>query len=238
MSYEEINRNQVEHTITEADAGVYAYDKALVEDLRARFRTSDVSGSTVNDTVQIGSASRMFEILGRMNDDKIVMPFVSLERIDWTLNLDRQGYQTFIGDEVYTRFDSENQLTEIRAQAIPITINWRLSVWSTDRITNDALVRELLFYYHLRPSLMVTVGYGLNMKHKFNIYFNSGVEDNSDLANQGTNGVYFRQDLTLYTDDAYLWHANHQPKVEIVPGVRFSYDDINVTGEYTNIKDE
>lgn len=192
-------------------------------------------GSVVNDTVQIGSASRMFDILGRMNKDKIIMPFVSLERIDWSLNLDRQGYQTFVGDEVYIRRDAENKLTEIRAQVIPITINWRLSVWSTDRITNDALIRELLFYYHLRPSLMVTVGHGLNMKHKFNIYFNSGIEDNSDLANQGTNGVYFRQDLTLYTDDAYLWHANYQPLVEIIPGLNFSYSSIEQATDSENI---
>ena len=43
MSYEDVNRQQVEHTITEADAGVYAYDKALVEDLRARFKPADVN---------------------------------------------------------------------------------------------------------------------------------------------------------------------------------------------------
>ena len=60
---------------------------------------------------------------------------------------------------------------DVRAQVIPITINYQLSVWTTDRVTNDALVREILFYYHLRPSLMVYVGHGLNIAHKFNIYF-------------------------------------------------------------------
>ena len=90
MSSEAINRNQVEHKISEADAGVYAYDKALVEDLRARFKPSGISGGQVNDDVQIGATDRMFEILGTMNNDQIIMPFVSLERLDWQLNLDRQ----------------------------------------------------------------------------------------------------------------------------------------------------
>ena len=40
-------------------------------------------------------------------------------------------------------------------------------------------------------------------------------EFNSDIANHITNGTYFRQDMTLYTDDAYLWRANWQNKVEI-----------------------
>ena len=117
----------------------------------------------------------------------------------------------------------DNLPVEIRAQVIPITINYRLSVWTEDRVTNDALVRELLFYYHLRPSLMVYVGHGLNMAHKFNIYFNSGIEDNSDIANHINKGQYFRQDLTFYTDDAYLWRANWQNKVAIAPNLTFSY---------------
>lgn len=215
-------REFVEQKIKETDAGVYAYDKALVEDLRARFNSTPVD-SQVNDTVQIGPAGQMFSILGTLNDDNVIMPFISLERLDWQLNLDRQGFQTFIGDKVYTRLDSKNTPVEVRAQAIPITINYRLSVWSEDRITNDALCREILFYYHLRPSLMVYVGHGINMKHKFNIYFNSGIEDNSDIANHNTNGTYFRQDMTLYTDDAYLWRANWQNKVEIAPNISFNY---------------
>ena len=215
-------REFVEQTIKEADAGVYAYDKALVEDLRARFSYSPVE-SQVNQNVQIGPANNMFRILGSLEEDNIVMPFISLERIDWQLNLDRQGFQTFVGDMVYTRLDNENKPVEVRAQTIPITINYRLSVWSTDRITNDALCREILFYYHLRPSLMVYVGHGINMKHKFNIYFNSGIEDNSDIANFDTNGTYFRQDMTLYTDDAYLWRANWQNKVAISPNITFDY---------------
>ena len=234
-------RDLVEQKINEADAGVYAYDKALVEDLKARFRAPDVKGSQVNNTVQIGPTEQMFNIIGTLNDDQIVMPFVSLERLDWQLNLDRQGFQTFIGEEVFTRIDPQNKPVEVRAQVIPITINYRLSVWTEDRITNDALCRELLFYYHLRPSLMVYVGHGLHIAHKFNIYFNSGIEDNSDIANHINRGTFFRQDMTLYTDDAYLWRANWQNKVAIAPNLTFSYalpDDIHqvITGKDIKIK--
>ena len=229
MSKENINRNQVEQPIHEQDVSVYAYDRAIVEDFKARFSNPEIKDNKVNDTVQIGPADQMFSILGQMNDDQIIMPFISLERLDWQLNLDRQGFQTFIGEEVYVRRGPDNLPVEIRAQVIPITINYRLSVWTEDRVTNDAIIRELLFYYHLRPSLMVYVGHGLNIAHKFNIYFNSGIEDNSDIANQQNRGTYFRQDLTFYTDDAYLWRANWQNKVAIKPNLTFSYglDNLN-----------
>ena len=229
-------REYVEQHIKEADAGVYAYDKSLVADLRARFNSSPVD-SQVNKNVQIGPASQMFNIIGSLEEDNVIMPFISLERLDWQLNLDRQGFQTFVGDEVYVRLDSENKPVEVRAQAIPITINYRLSVWSKDRITNDALCREILFYYHLRPSLMVYVGHGINMAHKFNIYFNSGIEDNSDIANHDTHGTFFRQDMTLYTDDAYLWRANWQNKVAISPTLSFNYDIPNAGDTITSISE-
>lgn len=82
--------------IVESNVSVYAYDLALVNDLRARFSKSPISESDINDTVQIGSPDQMFSIVGQLNEDKPILPFVSLQRLDWQLNLDRQGYQTFV----------------------------------------------------------------------------------------------------------------------------------------------
>lgn len=228
MSSKEVNQKElVNQKINEQDVSVYAYDKAIVEDFRARFKKSIVD-SEVNPNVQIGSPDQMFNIIGQLDNDNVIMPFIGLQRLDWQLNLDRQGFQTFIGDRVYQRIGPDDKPINVRAQVIPITINYRLSVWSKDRVTNDALVRELLFYYHLRPSLMVYVGHGLNIAHKFNIYFNSGIEDNSDIANFNNNGTYFRQDMTFYTDDAYLWRANYEQLVEIQPNLYFNYGDPSI----------
>lgn len=228
MSSKDVNQKElVNQKINEQDVSVYAYDKAIVEDFRARFKKSIVD-SEVNPNVQIGSPDQMFNIIGQLDNDNVIMPFIGLQRLDWQLNLDRQGFQTFIGDRVYQRIGPDDKPINVRAQVIPITINYRLSVWSKDRVTNDALVRELLFYYHLRPSLMVYVGHGLNIAHKFNIYFNSGIEDNSDIANFNNNGTYFRQDMTFYTDDAYLWRANYEQLVEIQPNLYFNYGDPSI----------
>ena len=224
MSKADINDKQLnERKINEENVSVYAYDKALVEDLRTRFKKPNGT-QYVNDTVQMGAPDQMFNIIGTLNGDQAVMPFIGLQRLDWQMNLDRQGFQTFVGEQVYTRIGPDDKPVEVRAQVIPITINWRLSVWTADRVTNDALMREIIWYYSLRPSLMVYVGHGLNIAHKFNIYFNSGVEDNSDIANHNSNGTYFRQDVTLYSDDSYLWKARYENKVEINPTLYFDYN--------------
>lgn len=224
MSKADINDKQLnERKINEENVSVYAYDKALVEDLRTRFKKPNGT-QYVNDTVQMGAPDQMFNIIGTLNGDQAVMPFIGLQRLDWQMNLDRQGFQTFVGEQVYTRIGPDDKPVEVRAQVIPITINWRLSVWTADRVTNDALMREIIWYYSLRPSLMVYVGHGLNIAHKFNIYFNSGVEDNSDIANHNSNGTYFRQDVTLYSDDSYLWKARYENKVQINPTLYFDYN--------------
>lgn len=218
------NKNLVQPNIKETDVSVYAYDIAVVNDLRARFSKPPIKDSQINDTVVMADADQVFNIIGQMNDDQIVMPFVSLQRLSWQLNLDRQMAQTFIGDKVVIQNpENPSEKIEIRAQVIPITINYQLDVWTRDRITNDALVRELLFYYHLRPTLLVKVLHGLNMVHTFNITFNSEIEDNSDIHNVNNRGNIVRSTLTFYTEDAYLWKANHQPIVGIDLNTSFNY---------------
>lgn len=85
------NKELVDEKINESNVSVYAYDKAIVEDFRARFK-SEKEKKMVNDTVQIGPADQMFRILGNINEDEVVMPFVSLQRLNWQLNLDRQRF--------------------------------------------------------------------------------------------------------------------------------------------------
>lgn len=218
------NKNLQQPNIKETDISVYAYDLAVVNDFRARFKQPPVSESDVNSNIVMSAPDQAFRVLGEMSGDNIVMPFISLQRLSWQLNLDRQMSQTFVGDKVLVQNpDNPKEKLEIRAQVIPITINWQLDVWTRDRITNDALVREILWYYHLRPTLLVNVLHGLNMKHTFNIMFNSEIEDNSDIHNTNSRGNIVRSTLTFYSEDCYLWKAHHQPVVGIDVSTDFYY---------------
>ena len=94
------NRNLQQLNIKESDVGVYAYDISLVNDLRARFRQPPITESDINDKVVMASPDQVFRVIGQMDNDQVVMPFVSLQRLGWQLNLDRQMSQTFVGDRV------------------------------------------------------------------------------------------------------------------------------------------
>ncbi len=219
------NKNLQQPNIKESDVSVYAYDIALVNDFRARFKQPPITESDINSKVIMASPDQAFNILGQMDNDKIVMPFISLQRLSWQLNLDRQMSQTFVGDKILMQNpDNPKERLEVRAQVIPITVNWQLDVWTRDRITNDALVREILWYYHLRPTLLVKVLHGLNMYHTFNIMFNSEIEDNSDIHNMNNKGNIVRSTLTFYSEDCYLWKAHHEPIVSIDVNTSFYYD--------------
>lgn len=113
------NKNLQQPNIKEADVSVYAYDLSVVNDLRARFRQPPVKDSDINSKIVMADPNQVFSILGEMDGDKIVMPFVSLQRLSWQLNLDRQMSQTFIGDKILMQ-NPNNPLErlEVRAQVI------------------------------------------------------------------------------------------------------------------------
>lgn len=84
------NKDLTNKKINEANVSVYAYDLAIAEDLKARFKKTDKNNSQVNDTVRFVPTENAFRIIGSLNEDNVIMPFITLQRLDWQLNLDRQ----------------------------------------------------------------------------------------------------------------------------------------------------
>lgn len=171
----------------------YLYDTALVEDLR----------SILDDNrIHITPPDQVFRVVGELEDDTIEMPMISVVRSGTSLG-NSQHSMRFTGGLL-----SINELTleNNKIQAIPIQINYLLDVWTKHREENDNIVRELIFYYMTHPTLTVKIPYKTGgFEHNFNIFFDSNIEDNSDISGQLEHGEYFRQTLSVYTDDAYLW---------------------------------
>lgn len=220
------NLNHQQPVINEAPVGVYAYDLALVNDLRTRFNLNKDGTPKTNNNVYITSSENVFNIIGDIAEDAIQFPLISLTRIGWSLSDNKPEFMTKAGmlDNV-KEGEKDNKLKQIRLQALPITINYQLDVWTRTRIDNDALTRDLIWYYTLNPQLLVDIPHGLNIKHVFNVFFENDIEDNSDIVEHQNRGQFFRQTLGLYVDDAYLWRSSvknittvNETKFEIYEG--------------------
>lgn len=201
--------NRQQSKINEVPVGIYAYDMALIEDLRTRFNLKKDGTPKTNNNVYITNAENVFEIIGDVSNDEIKFPLISLVRTGWSISDEKPEMMTKAGALKDVKIgDKDGKLKQIRLQAIPISINYQIDVWTRTRIDNDAVTRELVWYYTLNPQLLVEIPHGLNMTHPFNIFFESEIEDNSDIVEHINRGQYFRQTLGLYINDAYLWRSS------------------------------
>ena len=173
---------------------VYLYDTAIIEDMRSILD---------DERIYICPSDRVFSVIARLNEDDVKMPMISVARTGISL-LDSQHTMRFTGGISNI---SENEESISRIQVIPIQINYQFDVWTKHREENDNIIRELIFYYMTHPTLEVKVPYGTNLKHTFNIFYDKTIEDNSDISDQVNHGEYFRQTLSVYTPDAYLWKS-------------------------------
>lgn len=182
---------------------MYLYDNAILDKFRELFDT---------DKIFIVPPERAKMIRAQLDDDTIKFPLISLDRRGWTMLDDHNSWSASVKGipDSINNDGSANIL-----HAIPIKIEYQLDVFTVDKVSCDEILRELIFYFKLHPTMQVHIPYGLETNHNFNVYFNPEVEDNSDTVEHINKGVLYRYTASFYTDDAYLF-AN--TVVDIVTG--------------------
>lgn len=227
--------------IDEAPVGVYAYDLAIINDLRVRFNYTKDGKQKTNNRIQITNAENVFDIIGDLQNDTIQFPLISLIRTGWQIEDYSQEFMNNSGGLVgYLDDEVGDRIRQVRLQAIPIQINYQLDIWTQNRIDNDVIAREFIWFYKQNPQLRVKIPHGLNITHPFNIGIENEVVDNSDIAEHNSRGRYYRQTLGLYTDkDAFLWKSSvtnvpmiNLEKYSIYEG---NIDDLNLIEEDDNL---
>ncbi len=195
---------------------MHLYDDAIISKFRELFDS---------DSIFIVPPERAKETRAQLDQNgDVKFPLISLDRRGWSMipevsnwTASRKG----VADSITA--DGQANLMHI----IPIRINYQLDIYTVDRVSCDEIMRELIFYFLLHPSMRVKIPYGLDTEHKFNLFFNSDIEDNSDTVEHINKGVLFRYTANLYVDDAYLF-AN--TPVDLVfaqktPQLEFKEDD-------------
>ena len=182
----------------------YIYDSAV----------TNLFESITGDKIFVNPPETAFRNVSQLNGDKLKFPLINLNRTNLSIRTDEVNFNA-LHEGATVRMNDDNTVTH--ARVLPIRIEYQVDVFTVDKKMNDEIVRELLFYLYVHPTHIVKIGYGLDFEHKFNLYLDPDVQDNSDVVSHINNGVIFRSTFTMYCPDAYLWSSKDykSPKLDI-----------------------
>ena len=190
---------------------VHRYDEAIINHFREIFNDSRIHILPVEQAIRF---------TGQLRQDNVKFPLISTNRLGWSIRTSDINFNALHTGGYQKRNDNG---TNTFAQNVPIRINYQMDIFTVDKITGDEMVREVVFDFLLHPTLKVEVPYKIGMEHVFNIFLDSDIVDNSDTVEHINTGVLFRNTLTFYTDDAYLFAGRD----ELHGGVDGTVDDLN-----------
>jgi hypothetical protein len=177
---------------------IYLYDNAIVDKFRALFGT---------DKITVQPPENAIRYVAQLSNDDVTFPLISLNRTNWSIRADDISWaQAKTG--VLNRVNKDNTLSVMRA--IPIQLEYQLDVYTVDKLTNDEIYRELIFYFIKHPTLEVDIPYTVDGTHVFNFDINPDITDNSDTVEHVNKGVLYRYTSTWVVKDAYLFEGTDE----------------------------
>lgn len=177
---------------------IYLYDNAIVDKFRSLFKDSRITVQPPENAIRY---------VAQLSNDDVKFPLISLNRTSWSLRSgDISWAQSRTG--IANRLNPDNTISVMRA--IPIQMEYQLDVYTVDRLTNDEIYRELIFYFIKNPTLEVEIPYTVDNKHVFNLDINPDITDNSDTVEHVNKGVLYRYTSTWVVKDAYLFEGTDE----------------------------
>lgn len=177
---------------------VYLYDESLLQKLKYWTEKTDIHVYSVDET------DRLFRTIADNEDDApIKLPLLCIRRIGgYTISNPNKKPMSF--DGLMLEGDMETGQTT-NLNAIPISINYQLDVYTRYLREADSYMRNLVFNFINYPTLQVVIPYnGLKIEHNANIIISNNIEDNSTIPEKRLD-QYSRMSINLMIDDAYLW---------------------------------
>lgn len=175
----------------------YLYEESLIEELQK------VTG---DGRIHIVPPENSILFLAQISKDKTKYPAIVLSRGPTTIREEKNQYKALKGETVKINEDS----TVKKVKLIDMRFQWNIDIFAVDRFTCDEIVRELVFFFTVHPRFLVTIPYGLNIKQNFDIILANDIEDNSDLVEFPNKGEFFRNTLTIYTENGHFFSSRDQ----------------------------
>ena len=188
---------------------VNLYDEALLAKLNKWTEKTELHIYGPEET------RRMLEVIAdNTNDKPIKLPIVCLRRKGGytILNINKKPL-TYDGLVIKGNVEER---TAMVLNAIPISIQYQLDIYTRYLKEADAYCRDFIFNIINHPNVQVVVPYNdANFVHNSTIRVSADVEDNSDIPERLITGQFTRMSLSLDIDDAYLWDTKVRKNIEL-----------------------
>ena len=152
---------------------IYLYDNAIVDDLVQSFNPNNVP----NPVVKVFAPEQIKGIAAQMQNDELTFPMVALSRKPNSVQIDKSRLnftRAHFGVQSVLDTKTNNLYYE---KALPITLEYALTVITTNTADQDEMMRELLFKYINQYFLTIKLPYECDRKIRFGI----SVTDEADI---------------------------------------------------------
>lgn len=176
---------------------IYLYDEAIVNDLKKSFNPNAVE----NPVVSVVSPERVVDIAAQLQNDEISFPLVALTRNeDISIDTNLTNFTRMHKGVAAVVDPKTNNL--YYEQAIPLKLNYALTVLTTNTADMDELVRELIFKYTRMYFLTITLPYEGQRKVRFGITIDtdSDIERSSGVVEYLESGQLYQSIIHLHCE--------------------------------------
>lgn len=172
---------------------IYEYDRSLV----SKFE------KVMPGRVIYAPADKFYErYLLADNNDKVKLPALSVWREQ--IGLDKTGSLTPLRIQ-NVRYPDNEKFTAEQVFSIPLSIDYKLEMWTATDTDRDDLLKEMLYFLNLYPYLEMSY-----RNHKFTFPIVIGdVTDSSDISSFENTGDIYRMTVPLQVPDARILYFSN-----------------------------
>jgi len=198
------------------------YDEAMVEKIKKVFSNT-----------YYAPPDKLFLYSGEDNDGLLKLPIIGIHRPGgFSINRNLVNYSEYMRGKRVKVADDQTLYRYMRS--LPVTIPYRIEVWGEEDNTVTQILKELIFFFHYEPTLIISIpelkndeaeepstekargvdglaGYSPEQDYKFedfvfDIFFESDdINDDSDVMDFEDYGRLYRYTFDLVVPDARLF---------------------------------
>ena len=181
---------------------IYKYDDAICDDLGKSFNPDNVE----NPVVSVISSEVVTSIAAQIQNDQLKFPIVALIRNPNSVQIDQSRMnftRAHFGVSAVIDKETNNVYYE---KALPITLEYSLTVLTTNIADQDEIIRELLFKYVNMYFLTIRLPYECDRKIRFGVRITSetDIDYSSGSPEYLQTGSIYQAIIPLHCDGCVL----------------------------------